>query len=77
VQKYFNFKIEAMFKSFVEYIKGAYEELTKHVVWPKWDEVYRMTIVVAVFSAIFSIFIALVDYVFRTFLQAYYKLIKS
>jgi preprotein translocase subunit SecE len=66
-----------MFKSLIEYVKGAYHELINHVVWPKWDEVYKMTIVVAVFSAIFSIFIAIVDYIFRTFLQAYYKLIKS
>ncbi len=66
-----------MLKQFIEYVKGAYEELTNHVVWPKWDEVYKMTIVVAVFSAIFSIFIAAVDYVFRYVLQAYYKLIKS
>jgi len=66
-----------MFKSLIEYVKGAYYELTNHVVWPKWDEVYKMTIVVAIFSAIFSIFIALVDYVFRTILQAYYKMVKS
>ena len=66
-----------MLKSLVEYVKGAYEELVKHVVWPKWDEVYKMTIVVAVFSAIFSIFIGIVDYIFRYVLQAYYKLLKS
>lgn|GEM_PF-87771 len=66
-----------MFKSYVEYIKGAYHELVNNVVWPKWDEVYKMTIVVAVFSAIFSIFIGIVDYIFRSFLQMYYKFIKS
>ena len=66
-----------MLKGFKEYVKGAYEELTNHVVWPKWDEVYKMTIVVSVFSAIFSIFIGVVDYIFRFVLQAYYKLIKS
>jgi len=65
-----------MFKSFIEYVKGAYNELVNHVVWPKRDEVYKMTIVVAVFSAIFSIFIAIVDWVFRTILQYYYKLVK-
>jgi len=65
-----------MFKSFIEYVKGAYSELINHVVWPKWDEVYKMTIVVAVFSAIFSIFIAVVDWIFRTILQYYYKFVK-
>jgi preprotein translocase subunit SecE len=61
----------------IDYIKGAYEELVNHVVWPKWDEVYKMTIVVAIFSAIFAIFTAIVDYLFRTALQTYYKFIKS
>ena len=62
--------------SLVQYVKGAYDELVNHVVWPKWDEVYKMTIVVAVFSAIFSIFIAFVDWIFRTILQYYYKIVK-
>ncbi len=66
-----------MLKGLKEYVKGAYNELINHVVWPKWDEVYKMTIVVSVFSAIFSIFIGFVDYIFRYVLQAYYKLIKS
>ncbi len=66
-----------MFKSFIEYVKGAYYELVNHVVWPSWDEVYKLTVVVAVFSAIFSIFVGVVDYVFRTTLQSYYKFIKS
>ncbi len=62
---------------FIEYVKGSYDELMNHIVWPKRDEVYKMTIVVAVFSAIFSVFIAIVDYVFRSALQTYYKFIKS
>ena len=66
-----------MFKSFIEYVKGAYDELVHHVVWPSWDEVYKLTIVVAVFSAVFSVFIAIVDYIFRTLISAYYKLIKA
>jgi preprotein translocase subunit SecE len=61
----------------INYIKGAYEELVNHVVWPKWDEVYKMTIVVAIFSAIFAIFTAVVDYIFRAALQAYYGFIKN
>ncbi len=65
-----------MFKSFIEYVKGAYYELVNNVVWPSWDEVYKLTIVVAIFSAIFSIFIGIVDYIFRSILQAYYNLIK-
>ncbi len=66
-----------MFKSFIEYVKGAYEELVNHVVWPSREEVYKLTIVVAIFSAIFSIFIGIVDYAFRTILSRYYKIVKG
>ncbi len=66
-----------MFKSFIEYVKGAYHELVNNIVWPTRNEVYKLTIVVAVFSAIFSIFVGIVDYVFRTVLQSYYKFIKG
>jgi len=64
-------------KKFIEYIKGSYDELMNHITWPKRDEVYKLTIVVAVFTVIFAIFTALVDYVFRSALQTYYKFIKS
>ncbi len=66
-----------MFKGFINYVKGAYDELMNHVVWPKWDEVYKMTIVVSVFSAIFSIFLFFVDYIFRTILKYYYNIVKN
>ncbi len=66
-----------MFKGFIEYVKGAYYELVHNVVWPSWDEVYKLTIVVAIFSAIFSIFIGIVDYMFRSILQAYYNFVKA
>jgi len=64
-------------KGFINYVKGAYDELINHVVWPKWDEVYRMTIVVAIFSAIFAGFTAVVDFGFRWILKKYYLFIKN
>ncbi len=58
-----------------EYVKGAYDELVHHVVWPSWKEVQQSTVVVALFTLIFSLFIFVVDYLFRKILTAYYKLI--
>ncbi len=62
-------------ESVKNYLKGAYDELVHHVVWPSWKEVQQSTIVVALFTLIFSLFIFIVDYIFRKILTAYYKLI--
>ncbi len=65
-----------MWDSLIEYVKGAYDELINHVVWPTWQEVQKLTVVVAVFTLIFSLFIFIVDYIFREILGLYYKLIR-
>lgn len=49
----------------MSYIKEIYEELTKHVTWTPKDEAQRLMVVVVVFSVLFSLFIAGVDYVFQ------------
>ncbi len=65
-----------MLDSLIDYIKGAYKELVNHVVWPDWEEVQKLTVVVTVFTLVFSLFIFVVDYVFRKILGLYYKLIR-
>jgi preprotein translocase subunit SecE len=65
-----------MFESIVAYVKGAYDELVNHVVWPSWQEVQKLTVVVTVFTLVFSLFIFVVDYMFRKVLGLYYKLIR-
>ena len=65
-----------MLNALVEYVKGAYDELVNHVVWPDWKEVQRLTVVVTVFTLVFSLFIFAVDYIFRKVLGLYYKLIR-
>jgi len=62
--------------SLIEYVKGAYDELIHHVVWPSWEEVQKLTAVVATFTLLFSLFIFIVDYIFREILNLYYKLIR-
>jgi len=55
----------------INYIKESYEELKNHVTWPAWTEVQRLTVVVAVFSIIFSLAIWGVDTMFSRVIEAY------
>ncbi len=66
----------SLITSIVDYVKGAYDELVNHVVWPTWKEAQRLTVVVATFTLLFSLFIFVVDYIFRKILGLYYKLIR-
>jgi len=63
-------------QSLKDYLKGAYDELVNHVVWPSWEEVQKLTAVVASFTLLFSLFIFIVDYIFREILNMYYKIIR-
>jgi preprotein translocase subunit SecE len=55
------------------YIKESFEELKNNVTWTAWSEVQKLTIVVAVFSIIFSIAIWGVDTVFSKAIKAYFS----
>ena len=61
----------------VNYISESYNELKNHVTWPTWPEAQRLTIVVAVFSIIFSLAIWGVDTVFSSVIEQYFEWIKS
>ena len=54
------------------YIKESFEELKNNVTWPAWTEVQRLTVVVAVFSIIFSLAIWGIDTVFSKVIEGYY-----
>ena len=56
---------------FTKYIKESYEELKNNVTWTSWTEVQRLTVLVAVFSIIFSLAIWGVDTVFSKVIKAY------
>ena len=56
---------------FTKYIKESYEELKNNVTWTTWTEVQRLTVLVAVFSIIFSLAIWGVDTVFSKVIKAY------
>jgi len=61
----------------VTYIKESFDELRNHVTWPTWSEAQRLTVVVALFSIIFSLAIWGVDTVFSKVVALYFDWIRS
>ncbi len=61
----------------VNYVKESFDELKNHVTWPEWAEAQRLTVVVAVFSIIFSLAIWGVDSVFGKVIKLYFDWIKG
>ncbi len=59
----------------LNYVKDSFEELRNHVTWPTWQETQRLTIVVAVFSILFSLAIWGIDTVFSKVIGYYFNLI--
>ncbi|SEQ13145.1 preprotein translocase subunit SecE [Hyunsoonleella jejuensis] len=60
----------------VTYVKESFGELKNNVTWPSWAEAQSLTVLVAVFSIIFSLAIWGVDTVFSKVITAYFDLIK-
>lgn len=56
------------------YIKESFGELKNNVSWPTWQEAQSLTVLVAVFSIIFSLIIWGVDTVFSEVIMAYFNL---
>lgn len=61
----------------VNYISESYNELKNHVTWPTWTEAQKLTVLVAVFSIIFSLAIWGVDTVFSEAIEQYFRWVKS
>ncbi|AXT60698.1 preprotein translocase subunit SecE [Aquimarina sp. AD10] len=61
----------------VDYISESYNELKNHVTWTPWAEAQRLTVVVIVFSIIFSLAIWGIDTVFSNLIEFYFAKIKS
>ena len=60
----------------VEYVKESFEELKNNVSWPTWTEGQSLTVLVAVFSIVFSLAIWGVDTVFASVVEMYFNWIK-
>ncbi len=61
----------------VNYIKESFGELRNNVSWPTWAEAQSLTVLVAVFSIIFSLAIWGVDTVFSKAIGFYFKWING
>ena len=61
----------------INYIKESFEELKNNVSWPTWAEAQSLTVLVAVFSIIFSLAIWGVDTVFSKIVGFYFDWIKG
>lgn len=59
------------------YISEAFEELKSNVTWPTWEEVQKLTIVVAVFSVIFALATWGVDTAFGKAIAGFFNWIKG
>ncbi len=61
----------------INYVSESYNELKNHVTWTPWAEAQRYTLVVVVFSVIFSLAIWGVDTAFSNVIEQYFKWVKS
>ena len=60
----------------VNYVKESFDELKNNVSWPTLAEAQSLTVLVAVFSIIFSLAIWGVDTVFSGVIKEYFNLLK-
>ena len=61
----------------VDYISESYNELKHHVTWTPWAEAQKLTLVVIIFSVVFSLAIWGIDTVFSKLIEYYFDLVKS
>ena len=61
----------------VNYVKESFGELKNNVSWPTWAEAQSLTVLVAVFSIIFSLVIWGIDTVFSKIIGFYFQWING
>ena len=59
----------------LKYFKESFEELKNNVSWPSFNEGLELTVLVAVFSVIFSLVIWALDSVFSKIIKEYFNLL--
>ncbi len=58
----------------VNYIKESYRELTQEVTWISMEEAQKQTVLVVVFTVIFSVAVFITDKTIQTMLDNIYRL---
>lgn len=61
----------------INYVSEAFLELKTNVTWLPWAEVQRLTIIVAVFSILFSLMIWGIDEAFAKVIAGFFKMLKA
>jgi len=59
----------------VKYVRESFEELKSHVSWPSFNEGLNLTVLVAVFSVIFSLIIWGLDTFFSKLIKEFFNLL--
>ena len=62
---------------FIQYIKDSFEELGNHMTWISKEEAQKTTVTVAVFTILFALAVAGIDYVFQGGLDWYFNFVNS
>ncbi|MDA9316463.1 MAG: preprotein translocase subunit SecE [Polaribacter sp.] len=62
---------------FIQYIKDSFEELNNHMTWISKEDAQKSTMTVAVFTILFALAVAGIDYVFQTGLDIFFTTFKS
>jgi preprotein translocase subunit SecE len=60
--------------NFIQYIKDSFDELNNHMTWISKEDAHKTTVTVAVFTILFALAVAGIDYVFQTGLDNFFKL---
>lgn len=63
--------------SVANYIKESFGELKNNVSWTPWPEAQKLTIIVVIFTIIFSLAIWGVDTVFANLISKYFNIING
>lgn len=61
-----------MFKKLTTFLKESKTEMVENVTWSTYSELQESSVLVLVASLIFALLIGVMDFVFRTGLDAYY-----
>ena len=61
----------------IKYIKDSFKELKNNVSWPTWVDGQKLTVLVAVFSIVFSLAIFGIDQVFNWLIKSSLELFKN
>jgi preprotein translocase subunit SecE len=63
--------------NFIQYIKDSFDELNNHMTWISKEDAQKTTVTVAVFTILFALAVAGIDYVFQTGLDNFFGMFKS